>query len=120
MPPGKLLVSGEDRFLGYSLMMGARCALIGMGAALTALPAALLAAHARGDHARFFRLSSACDRLGAVAFQDPVDGYVRRMLWLLAAAGVIPPEASFDPWGPGVPDGQLEAVARLARDPALA
>jgi 4-hydroxy-tetrahydrodipicolinate synthase len=116
MPAGKLLVSGEDRFLGYSLMMGARCALIGMGAALTALPAALLAAHARQDHARFLRLSSACDRLGAIAFQEPVDGYVRRMLWLLAATGVIPREASFDPWGPGVPDGQLEAVERVARD----
>ena len=120
VPPDKLLVSGEDRFLGYSLMMGARCALIGMGAALTALSAALLAAHAGRDHERFFRLSAACDRLGAVAFGDPVDGYVRRMLWLLAVTGVIPREASFDPWGPGVPDRQLEAVERASRDLAAA
>src|SRR5207244_3430055 len=34
--PDKLLITGEDRFLGYSLMMGARAALIGMGSALTA------------------------------------------------------------------------------------
>ena len=40
--PDKLLITGEDRFLGYSLMMGARAALIGMGAALTDIQAQLL------------------------------------------------------------------------------
>jgi len=30
--PKKLLITGEDRFLGYSLRCGARAALIGMGA----------------------------------------------------------------------------------------
>ncbi|HXF94734.1 MAG TPA: dihydrodipicolinate synthase family protein, partial [Gemmatimonadales bacterium] len=29
--PGKLLITGEDRFLGYSLILGARAALVGMG-----------------------------------------------------------------------------------------
>ena len=120
VPAGKLLITGEDRFLGYSLMMGARCALIGLGAALTGVSAALVAAHARRDHERFFRLSAACDRLGAAAFGEPVDGYIRRMLWLLAAAGVSPREAAFDPWGPAVPDAQLEAVERVARDLAAA
>ena len=116
IPAGKVLVTGEDRFLGYSLMMGARCALIGLGAAHTALPAGLLDAHARRDHERFFRLSAACDRLGAAAFTDPVDGYPRRMLWLLAASGVIPREAAFDPWGPPVPGAQLELLERVARE----
>ncbi len=36
------MITGEDRFLGYSLMCGTRATLIGMGAACTALPAALL------------------------------------------------------------------------------
>lgn len=116
VPPDKILVSGEDRFLGYSLMMGARSALIGMGAARTALPAALLAAFSRGEHERFLRLSAACDRLGAAAFRDPVDGYVRRMLWLLALEGVIPREAAHDPWGPPVPAWQLEDLERVARE----
>jgi 4-hydroxy-tetrahydrodipicolinate synthase len=116
LPSGKLLVSGEDRFLGYSLMMGAKSALIGMGAALTSLPAALLDAFRRGDHARFLTLADACDRLGAATFGEPVDGYVRRMLWLLASQGVIPPEAAYDPWGPPVPEGQLQAVERAARE----
>jgi 4-hydroxy-tetrahydrodipicolinate synthase len=116
VPADKLLITGEDRFLGYSLMMGARSALIGMGAALTALQAALLAAHAAGDCDRFVRLSAACDRLGAAAFRDPVDGYVRRLLWLLAVEGVIPREAACDPWGPAVPGEQLEEVERVAGD----
>ncbi|HTT67544.1 MAG TPA: dihydrodipicolinate synthase family protein [Gemmatimonadales bacterium] len=115
VPPGKLLVTGEDRFLGYSLMMGAGSALIGLGAARTALPAGLLEAHARRDHERFLDLAAACDRLGAAAFTEPVDGYVRRMLWLLALGNVIPREAAFDPWGPSVPDSQLEALERVAR-----
>ena len=116
VPPDKLLVTGEDRFLGYSLMMGARSALIGMGAVETGLQAGLLAAHAARDHERFFRLSAACDRLGAVLFQEPVDGYPRRLLALLAARGVIPREAAYDPFGPEVPEWQTEEVERVARD----
>jgi 4-hydroxy-tetrahydrodipicolinate synthase len=116
LPEGKVLLSGEDRFLGYSLMMGARGALVGMAAARTGLEAGLLSAWARGDHDTFIRVSAACDRLGAAAFADPVDGYARRLLWLLALEGVIPKEAAHDPWGPPVPEVQLEALARVARD----
>jgi 4-hydroxy-tetrahydrodipicolinate synthase len=120
VPAGKVLLSGEDRFLGYSLMMGAEGALVGLAAARTALAAGLLAAWARGDHGAFVRASASCDRLGAAAFTDPVDGYVRRMLWLLALEGVIPKEAAHDPWGPPVPEAQLEALARVARDLPMA
>ena len=51
--PTKLLITGEDRFLGYSLLLGARAALIGMGAALPDLQADLLRARAAEDWARF-------------------------------------------------------------------
>src|SRR5206468_7015517 len=51
--PDKLMITGEDRFLGYSLMLGARAALIGMGSALTDMQAALLSAHASGDDHAF-------------------------------------------------------------------
>ena len=116
VPPDKLLITGEDRFLGESLTMGARAALIGMGAAQTGLQAALLAALARGEHERFLRLSSACDRFGAAVFQEPVDGYPRRLLHLLAAQGIIAREAAFDPFGPEVPARQLQEVEKVARD----
>jgi len=110
VPPDKLLVTGEDRFLGYSLMLGAKAALIGMGAARTALMAKLLRAHQQGDLAAFQKLSAAVDRFGAVTFRDPMEGYIRRMLAVLAVDGVIPVESSYDPWGPDVPAYQFQEL----------
>jgi len=114
--PGKLLITGEDRFLGYSLMMGARAALIGMGSALTDLQASLLQARKSGDANAFQRLSTQLDAFGAVTFTQPMEGYIRRMLWALAADGVIPDDACDDPWGPPLPDHEREAVRRFVRE----
>jgi len=114
--PDKLLITGEDRFLGYSLMLGARAALIGMGAALTDIQAALLMAHVTDDTHAFLRLSTQLDAFSQVTFTDPMDGYIRRMLWALAAEGVIPDDACDDPWGPQLPAAQREAVRRAVRE----
>ena len=111
----KLLITGEDRFLGYSLAMGARAALVGMGAALTDLQAALLVAFRTGHFAKFVRLSSVCDRFAAATFTEPMEGYPRRMLWALAAEGVIPEDACDDPWGPSLLPAQREAVRQAVR-----
>jgi 4-hydroxy-tetrahydrodipicolinate synthase len=113
--PDKLLVTGEDRFLGYSLMMGARAALVGMGAALTDLQAKLLAAFAAPDVAEFLRLSSLVDAFGVTTFTKPLEGYVRRMLWALAADGVLPADACDDPWGPELDTGERERVVGAVR-----
>jgi 4-hydroxy-tetrahydrodipicolinate synthase len=110
--PTKLLVTGEDRFLGDSLTMGARAALIGMGAALTDLQRALLEAFRTGDVASFARLSGLCDRFAGATFIRPLEGYVRRMLWALAADGVIPEDACDDPWGPALPAAERDVVRR--------
>src|SRR4029077_19062461 len=91
--PDKLLITGEDRFLGYSLTMGARAALIGMGAALTDIQVALMESFRSGDFGKFVRLSGVCDRFASAPFVPPMEGYVRRMLWALAAAGGIPADA---------------------------
>src|SRR5881628_1352043 len=99
--PDKLLITGEDRFLGYSLTMGARTALIGMGAALTDLQVALMESFRSGD---------------CVKFVPPVEGYVRRMLWALAADGVIPDDACDDPWGPSLPPAERDAVRHAVRE----
>lgn len=117
--PDKLLITGEDRFLGYSLMMGARAALIGMGAALTDLQASLLSSHASGDDHTFLRLSAQLDAFAHAAFTDPMQGYIRRMLWALAAEGVIPEDACDDPWGPELPAAEREAVRRAVREARL-
>ncbi len=114
--PDKVLITGEDRFLGYSLMMGATGALIGMGAALTDLQAKLLEAKKNGDDHAFLRLSTQLDAFGAVTFRSPMEGYVRRILWALAADGVIPEDSCDDPWGPALPASERETVRRAVRE----
>jgi 4-hydroxy-tetrahydrodipicolinate synthase len=114
--PDKLLVTGEDRFLGYSIMLGARAALVGMGAALPDLQAGLLRAYAERDWDAFHARSALCDRLAEATFIPPMEGYVRRMLWAAAADGALPPEACDDPWGPALPAEERAAVERVVRD----
>jgi 4-hydroxy-tetrahydrodipicolinate synthase len=111
--PDRLLITGEDRFLGYSLMIGARCALIGMGAARAAMQAALIRAVLTDDATTVIRLTRACDRFGAVTFTDPMEGYIRRMLWALAEDGVIPEDACHDPEGPALEPGDRIRIASV-------
>src|SRR5204862_31974 len=77
-----------------------RAALVGMGAVCCALQADLIRSHATGDAARFLGLSAMVDELAEVLFVPPMEGYIRRVLWALAHLGVIPAEATHDPWGP--------------------
>lgn len=98
--PGKLLITGEDRFLGYSIIAGADAALIGLAAAVPALSSALFEADAARDHARLLTLTRAADTFAARTFLPPMEGYIRRMLWAAAAEGRIPEDACDDPWGP--------------------
>jgi 4-hydroxy-tetrahydrodipicolinate synthase len=114
--PDKLLITGEDRFLGQSLLMGARAALIGMGAALTDIQANLLKTFLNGDTNAFQRLSTLMDDFSKVTFTEPMEGYIRRMLWALAAEGVIPDDACDDPWGPPLPAAEREGVRRAVRE----
>jgi 4-hydroxy-tetrahydrodipicolinate synthase len=114
--PDKLLITGEDRFLGYSLLLGARAALIGMGAALPDLQADLLRARAAEDWDRFVVLSELCDRFGQATFTEPMEGYIRRMLWAAAADGALPAEACDDPWGPLLSLDERDTVTRVVRD----
>jgi 4-hydroxy-tetrahydrodipicolinate synthase len=114
--PDKLLITGEDRFLGYSIMLGARAALVGMGAALPDLQAGLLQAYAARDWAAFHARCAACDRLAEVTFVPPMEGYVRRMLWAAAADGALPADACDDPWGPPLPPEERAVVERAVRD----
>ena len=114
--PDKLLITGEDRFLGYSLLLGAGAALIGMGAALPDLQADLVRARSAEDWPRFVGLSELCDRFAQVTFIAPMEGYIRRMLWAAAAEGAIPPDCCDDPWGPSLPAEERAAVERMVRD----
>jgi 4-hydroxy-tetrahydrodipicolinate synthase len=114
--PDKLLITGEDRFYGYSVMAGATAALIGMGAALPDAQAELLHAFRDRQWERFVPLSALCDRLAQATFVQPMEGYIRRMLWAAAAEGAIPRDACDDPWGPALPEGERELVEQVVAD----
>ena len=114
--PGTLLVTGEDRFLGYSLQLGAEAALVGMAAALTDVQAELLRARRDADWTAFIRLSAVCDDFARATFRPPMEGYVRRMLWAAAADGAFSAEACDDPWGPPLPAAERMAVERAVKD----
>jgi 4-hydroxy-tetrahydrodipicolinate synthase len=110
--PQKLVITGEDRFLGYSLMCGAHGALVGMGAACCRLQHRLLQAYFKARAAEFLRLSGKVDRLSQVTFFPPLEGYIQRMLWVLVHLGVIGREAAHDPWGPELPPGEFEEIGQ--------
>src|ERR1043166_1633004 len=111
--PDKLLITGEDRFLGYSLRRGAKAALIGMGAVCSGLQAELIAAHFAGKAERFLELSDLVDRLAEVLFIEPMEGYIGRVLYALARLGVIPADAANDPWGPALTAPELDNINTL-------
>ena len=112
----KLLITGEDRFLGYSLMAGGEAALVGLGAAVPKLSAELLHAHRTHDAAWFMELSNAVDRFAEATFCEPMHGYVQRMLWAAAATGWLPASATEDPWGPPLDSAQRDVVDAAVRD----
>ena len=111
--PDKLLITGEDRFLGYSLRRGAKAALIGMGAVCSDLQAELMEAHFAGKAERFLELSDLTDRLAEVLFIHPMEGYIGRILYALAKLGVISPDAANDPWGPALTATELDNITTL-------
>jgi len=108
--PDKLLISGEDRFLGYSLQRGARAALIGLGALCCDLQAELIASHLEGKAARFLNLSDLVDKLAEALFVHPMEGYIGRILCALSQLGIIPPDAAYDPWGPALSAKEVERI----------
>jgi 4-hydroxy-tetrahydrodipicolinate synthase len=113
--PQKLLITGEDRFLGYSLMCGAQAALIGMGAACCGLQRDMMEAYFKGRAADFLELSGKVDCLSQVTFIPPMEGYIRRMLWALVHLGIFARESAHDPWGPELPESEFVELGKILR-----
>jgi 4-hydroxy-tetrahydrodipicolinate synthase len=113
--PSKLIITGEDRFLGYSLMCGAQAALIGMAAACTGIQAGLLDAYRSGESKQFLSRSAAIDDLAQHTFISPMEGYIQRMLWCLVHENVIPADAAFDPWGPRLEPTEFDRIGECVR-----
>ena len=106
----QLLITGEDRFLGYSLRRGAKAALIGMGAVCCELQSELMKAHVNENADRFLELSDMVDRLAEVLFVRPMEGYIRRILFALSYLGIIPIAGANDPWGPEVSTEEFKRI----------
>jgi 4-hydroxy-tetrahydrodipicolinate synthase len=113
--PDKLLITGEDRFLGYSLMSGAQSCLIGMGSACIQLQRDLMDAHFQGRTADFLKLSRLVDDLGRTLFVAPMEGYIRRVLMAMVHEGVIGVESSYDPWGPELRSSEFAEIGEVVR-----
>ncbi|MFC6016272.1 dihydrodipicolinate synthase family protein [Plantactinospora solaniradicis] len=110
----RLAVTGEDRMFGPSLLWGAQAALVGIAAAAVPVTAAVLRAFADKEYAAFVAASGRLDRLAEVTFTEPMEGYVRRMLWIAASEGRIPAEYAADPHGPALSEQDRERVLRVA------
>jgi 4-hydroxy-tetrahydrodipicolinate synthase len=111
--PNKLLITGVDRFLGYSLRRGADAALVGMGAVCCDLQSELIDAHFAGDAERFLALSDMVDQFAEVLFIDPMEGYIGRILVVLSKLGLIPAEAANDPWGPALSSREVGKITNV-------
>jgi len=108
--PEHLLITGEDRFFGYTLMRGAKAALVGMGSIFPSLQHRMMQAFFAKDWNTFHRLSRKVDALAEVLFIDPMEGYIGRILQGLAIQGIIEPTATFDPFGPLLTEAELTAL----------
>ncbi len=113
--PDILFVSGEDRMLPYTIMRGAVCGLVGMGAICTGLQVRLFQSYFAGKAKEFLELAAKVDRLGEATFIEPLEGYVLRLLWALELKGIIPSEAVNDPHGPPLPPEQKSRLASVLR-----
>jgi len=112
--PGALLITGEDRFLGYSMAMGADTALVGLAAACTDRTVHLVDSWTARATPEFLEATRAIDVFAMETFIPPMEGYIQRMLWALEADGVLSRPA-VDPFGPRLDPAERHRVAAAVR-----
>lgn len=111
--PDKILITGEDRMFGYSLMRGAQSALVGLGAAYPNIQSDLIQASIHRIPEKWIDLTLRIDRYAEGTFITPMDKYILRMLWMLVLAGVIPEEAAHDPAGYVMTKEEVKGLSQL-------
>lgn len=111
--PDKILLTGEDRMFGYSLMRGAHSALVGLGAAYPNIQSDLIQASIQQNAEKLIDLTLRIDRYAEGTFINPMDKYILRMLWMLVLAGVIPEESAHDPGGYVMTKEEVTALSEL-------
>jgi 4-hydroxy-tetrahydrodipicolinate synthase len=118
--PSALVITGEDRMLGPSLMWGARGMLVGLAAALPAWSVAVNDAWLHGRYDEFVSASARLDRLASLVFRAPMDGYVQRMAWVAEWEGSLDPAFCHDPFGPAVRPGERDELLHALDSMAVA
>ncbi len=113
--PDKVLVSGEDRFLGYSFLRGATGALVGLGAACSAFQVRLLES-LRKEPAAFLELLERVDQLAECTFIEPLEGYIQRMLHVLVELEILPATAAFDPWCAEISAAERDTIRSVVNE----
>lgn len=114
--PDSLIITGEDRMFGPSLLWGADTALVGIGAALPDWTVEVLDAWRQRDYPRFVAASQRLDQFAAATFREPMEGYVQRMAWVAAWQEILPEHLAVDPYGPALDAGERTAlVTELTR-----
>mgnify|MGYP001236399434 FL=1 len=114
--PDKVLITVEDRMFGYTIARGGKGALVGIGSAFCRMQKAMIDAYYDKDYKQFVELMLLVDKLAEVTFIQPMEGYIERMLHVLVAQGLVPKEASFDPYGPGVTDKERKAIEEVVKE----
>jgi len=108
--PEIILITGEDRFLPYSFQIGAKAALIGMGSVFTAIQKKMIEAWRSTKLEEFHDTARLIDSFARVIFNEPMEGYIQRLLHVLVQLKVISPDACFDPFGPKLSKKDLERI----------
>ncbi len=107
------LITGEDRMFGYTIMRGAVGALVGLGSIYTRLQYDMMKAYYNEEHSSFIEKSIIVDNLAEHTFYSPMEGYIERVLYILAKKGIIDMEAVNDPYGPGVTDEERNRIDKF-------
>lgn len=97
---GGLVLTGEDRMYGPSLMWGSDGALIGIAAAAPQLSVAVARAWFAGKTEAFIDASNRLDQFAALTFTNPMQGYIQRLFWASVHEGTIPEAMARDPYAP--------------------
>lgn len=107
------LITGEDRMFGYTMMRGAKGALIGLSSIYTKLQKDMVDAYFNKDYKKFIEYSELVDNLAEHTFYQPMEGYIERVLYILAQKNIISKEAVNDPYGPGIDDSEKERIDKF-------
>ena len=111
--PEKVLISGEDRFLSFSLMSGASAV---MGASATIRPnlvASLARSFWSGDADLFLKTDAKLAGLAQAVFRPPFDGMTGRILRCLAIDGVLTEDATQVPGGAILSTSEIERLRAI-------